>query len=385
VPPPPGCCSIRWSSAAFSFTAWEDLRCFSGARHRRIGQDQEQRRRHGQDARGDGERGWPDFREPGGFRSAVRTSQRYRGLRRRAGRVRRAGCRNSRARCAPAIWPFSPPITAATRPFPAPITRASTCRCWSWGRAWRGVDLGLRASLSDIGQTVAENFGAKIAHGAAFYRKSYEKTCHGGQLEDVQDARGNHCIFREISAAGGANPTHCEIVICPPFTSLAAAVECRKGTRIQLARRISPGPRKARLPARFPGRCSRRGRHSRAGGHSERRQYFGETDETVLKRTQAALEFGLTPIVCVGERLEERESGAPKRCWSSQFKAASRAYGGAIRQDRDRLRAGVGHRNGQDGHAGDRRRRASRDPRARRARSSARTRPTRCGFCTAAA
>jgi len=44
-------------------------------------------------------------------------------------------------------------------------------------------------------------------------------------------------------------------------------------------------------------------------GHSERRQYFCETDETVLKRTQAALEAGLRPIVCVGERLEERESG----------------------------------------------------------------------------
>jgi triosephosphate isomerase len=44
-------------------------------------------------------------------------------------------------------------------------------------------------------------------------------------------------------------------------------------------------------------------------GHSERRQYFGETDETVLKRTVAALGAGLTPIVCVGERLEEREGG----------------------------------------------------------------------------
>ena len=47
-------------------------------------------------------------------------------------------------------------------------------------------------------------------------------------------------------------------------------------------------------------------------GHSERRQYFGETDETVLKRTLAALEVGLTPIVCVGERLEEREAGMTK-------------------------------------------------------------------------
>ena len=54
-------------------------------------------------------------------------------------------------------------------------------------------------------------------------------------------------------------------------------------------------------------------------GHSERRQYFGETDETVLKHTQAALEFGLTPIVCVGERLEERESGNTEAVLVGQF------------------------------------------------------------------
>ena len=54
-------------------------------------------------------------------------------------------------------------------------------------------------------------------------------------------------------------------------------------------------------------------------GHSERRQYFGETDETVLKRTLAALEFGLTPIVCVGERLEEREADMTETVLVSQF------------------------------------------------------------------
>jgi triosephosphate isomerase len=53
-------------------------------------------------------------------------------------------------------------------------------------------------------------------------------------------------------------------------------------------------------------------------GHSERRQFFGETDETVLKRSIAALEAGLTPIVCVGERLEERESGKTEAVLSSQ-------------------------------------------------------------------
>jgi triosephosphate isomerase len=54
-------------------------------------------------------------------------------------------------------------------------------------------------------------------------------------------------------------------------------------------------------------------------GHSERRQYFGETDESVLKKTVAALEAGLKPIVCVGERLEERESGNTETVLAKQF------------------------------------------------------------------
>jgi triosephosphate isomerase len=54
-------------------------------------------------------------------------------------------------------------------------------------------------------------------------------------------------------------------------------------------------------------------------GHSERRQYFGETDETVLKRTVAALDAGLLPIVCVGERLEEREAGHTEAVLLKQF------------------------------------------------------------------
>jgi triosephosphate isomerase len=54
-------------------------------------------------------------------------------------------------------------------------------------------------------------------------------------------------------------------------------------------------------------------------GHSERRQYFGETDESVFKKTVAALDAGLTPIVCVGERLEERETGMTENVLAGQF------------------------------------------------------------------
>jgi triosephosphate isomerase len=55
-------------------------------------------------------------------------------------------------------------------------------------------------------------------------------------------------------------------------------------------------------------------------GHSERRQYFGETDATVLKRTLAALAVDLSPIVCVGERLEEREAGRTEEVLRKQFR-----------------------------------------------------------------
>jgi triosephosphate isomerase len=54
-------------------------------------------------------------------------------------------------------------------------------------------------------------------------------------------------------------------------------------------------------------------------GHSERRQFCGETDAQVLAKTQAALEYGLTPIVCVGELLAERESGSTEAVLSAQF------------------------------------------------------------------
>ena len=113
---------------------------------------------------------------------------------------------------------------------------------------------------------------------------------------------------------------HCEVVICPPFTNLPAAVAAVRDTRIRIgAQNIAWGKEGA-----FTGEISGPmivavGATYTIVGHSERRQYFAETDETVLKRTQAALEFGLTPIVCVGERLEERESGHTDAVLVSQF------------------------------------------------------------------
>ena len=113
---------------------------------------------------------------------------------------------------------------------------------------------------------------------------------------------------------------HCEVVICPPFTNLAAAVAATQGTRIRIGAQNIAWSKEGAFTGEISGpMIVAAGATYAIVGHSERRQYFAETDETVLKRTQAALEFGLTPIVCVGERLEERESGHTEAVLARQF------------------------------------------------------------------
>lgn len=118
-----------------------------------------------------------------------------------------------------------------------------------------------------------------------------------------------------------ASSTHCEIVICPPFVNISAAVEAVKGSRVETGGQNLYWSTKE---GAFTGEIS--GPMLKASGaawvivgHSERRQFFGETDATVLKRTVAALESGLTPIVCVGEMLAERESGETDAVLRTQF------------------------------------------------------------------
>jgi len=117
-----------------------------------------------------------------------------------------------------------------------------------------------------------------------------------------------------------ANATHCEIVICPPFVDIAAAVDAVQGTRIEVGGQNvfweTEGAYTGEIAAPM---LAATGAKWAIIGHSERRQCFGETDETVLKRTVAALDAGLKPIVCVGERIEEREAGDTEKVLNSQF------------------------------------------------------------------
>ena len=106
-----------------------------------------------------------------------------------------------------------------------------------------------------------------------------------------------------------AQSTHCEIVICPPYTDLSAAVEAAKGSAVRIGAQNVAWAKEGAFTGEISGAMiAATGATYALVGHSERRQYFGETDVTVLKRARAAIEAGLTPIVCVGERLEERES-----------------------------------------------------------------------------
>jgi triosephosphate isomerase len=116
----------------------------------------------------------------------------------------------------------------------------------------------------------------------------------------------------------GAN--HCDIVICPPFPNLAAAVEAARGTRIEIGGQDLFWEKEGAYTGEVSGpMLASVGCRWVIIGHSERRQYFGETDETVLRKTAAALEAGLRPIVCVGERLEEREAGQTEAVLVRQF------------------------------------------------------------------
>ncbi len=136
-----------------------------------------------------------------------------------------------------------------------------------------------------------------------------------------------------------AESTHAEIVICPPFVDLPAAVEASRDTRIQIGAQNLYWAK----DGAFTGEVSA-GMLVGAGcrwvivAHSERREYFGETEETALKKIGAALEAGLTPIYCVGERLPEREanqtndvlerqlSGCVGKLTPEQFRAVVIAY-----------------------------------------------------------
>ena len=102
----------------------------------------------------------------------------------------------------------------------------------------------------------------------------------------------------------------CDVVICTPYTDLATAVEMTKGSNVKVGAENVHWAEKGAFTGELPAdMLLELGVEYVIIGHSERRQYVGETDQTVNMRVKTALAKGLKPIVCVGETLEEREGG----------------------------------------------------------------------------
>ncbi len=157
---------------------------------------------------------------------------------------------------------------------------------------------------------------------------------------------------------------HCEIVVAPPFTALATAAEEADGTRVSIsAQDVFWEPQGA-----FTGEIAVKmlvdaGCGYVIIGHSERRQFFGETDETVEKKTRAAIGGELHAIVCVGETLAERDAGHAVGSGPAADTGRPREiFSIGTFPYHDCLRARVGDWHGPHGDAGNCRGDARRNP-----------------------
>jgi triosephosphate isomerase len=122
---------------------------------------------------------------------------------------------------------------------------------------------------------------------------------------------------------GKAEVAGVESVICAPFTALPALVEAAKGTSISIGAQNLHFEDNGAFTGEISGvMLADLGVKYVIIGHSERRAYFAESDEIVNKKTHAAFKHGLTPIVCVGEKLEEREAEQTKEVCKVQTEAA---------------------------------------------------------------
>ena len=125
-------------------------------------------------------------------------------------------------------------------------------------------------------------------------------------------------IYNEVKGTKG-----CDIVVCVPYVDIPTVALATKGTVIKLgAQNVHFAEKGAYTGEISADMLKELGVKYVIVGHSERRQYFGETDETVNKRAKAALNAGLTAIICVGEQLWERECGITEEIVSRQTKLA---------------------------------------------------------------
>ncbi len=120
-----------------------------------------------------------------------------------------------------------------------------------------------------------------------------------------------------------ANESEHEIVLCVPYTDLFYSLLIAQGTKIKIGAQNMHWEEKGAYTGEVSGQMLKViGVEYVIIGHSERRQYFAETDETVNKKIKSALKYDLKPIVCVGETLEQREAGQTEKVVTNQIEKA---------------------------------------------------------------
>jgi triosephosphate isomerase len=138
-----------------------------------------------------------------------------------------------------------------------------------------------------------------------------------------------HTTLAEAQALAQAMREGCQgldgirLVVCPPFTALAAVARVLAGSGLLTGAQDAHWEAKGAFTgAVSPAQVADAGARVVIVGHSERRQYFGETDETVHRKVRAALAHGLAPLVCVGETVAERAAGATEAVVTGQLRSA---------------------------------------------------------------
>lgn len=114
----------------------------------------------------------------------------------------------------------------------------------------------------------------------------------------------------------------CDVVICPTFVCLSAALETAKGSNVKIAAQNMHFENSGAFTGEVsPVMLEAMGIEYVILGHSERREYFNETDEALNKKVKAAFAHNITPILCCGETLEQRENGTTNQVVGAQIKA----------------------------------------------------------------